>query len=129
MDRCDNEALLSKSLDGELAAEEQPRLDAHLQECSRCRELLRDLKAVEQELRSVPLPSPADWQECWQAVARALTTKAASGCFRQRRASSQCPCTDECQSKQPKKTGVSLRGGFASSAEFRTCEILLGYSW
>ena len=75
MDRCDNEALLSKSLDGELTAEEQPRLDAHLQECSQCRELLRDLKAVEQELRSTPLPSPTDWQECWQAVARALTTK------------------------------------------------------
>ncbi len=75
MDRCDDEALLSKSLDGELTAEEQPRLDAHLQECARCRELLRDLKAVEQELRSVPLPSPADWQERWQAVARALTTR------------------------------------------------------
>ena len=75
MDRCDNEALLSKSLDGELTAEEQSRLDAHLQECARCRELLRDLKAVEQGLRSVPLPSAADWQERWQAVARALTTK------------------------------------------------------
>jgi len=75
MDRCDQEALLSKSLDGELTAEERPRLDTHLRECARCRELLRELEAVEQELRSVALPSPAEWQECWQAIARALTTE------------------------------------------------------
>jgi len=73
MDRCHTEMLLSRLLDGELTEQEQLRLDAHLRECVRCRELLSDLKAVEEQLHAVPLPSSADWQSRWRTVAEALS--------------------------------------------------------
>jgi len=73
MDRCENEALLSRSLDGELTEEEQRRLQAHLQTCPGCRKMLSDLETMEEVLRSVPAPSSAQWQARWQAVAQAFT--------------------------------------------------------
>ena len=72
MNSCENEALLSRSLDGELTQDEQRRLHAHLQECPGCRKMLSDLETMEEALRSAPAPSSGQWQARWQAVARAL---------------------------------------------------------
>lgn len=76
MNSCENEALLSRSLDGELTQDEQRQLHAHLRECPGCRKMLSDLETMEEALGSAPAPSSGQWQARWQAVARALTVGA-----------------------------------------------------
>lgn len=51
--------LISAKLDGELAADEASRLDAHLKTCPGCRALLSDLQAIHGAMPG-PLDVPAD---------------------------------------------------------------------
>ena len=48
------EALLSAYLDHDLDADDRGAVEAHLRECSRCRELLSLLREVSASLRSIP---------------------------------------------------------------------------
>src|ERR1700704_3785264 len=61
-------------------------------------------------------------------ASRAWGANEAFGNVRMRRTSNQWPWTEECQSKQPKKAGVNLRGGATSASLLREWLILLGYS-
>jgi len=55
------EEKLSPAVDGELPADEQALLDAHLATCAHCRDILDELRALALEARGLPeIPPPAD---------------------------------------------------------------------
>lgn len=57
---------LSEYLDGELAAGEAARLEAHLVDCAACRETLTDLRRVME--RAVSLPDVTPSSDLWPAI-------------------------------------------------------------
>ncbi len=61
---------ISVSLDEDLGAKRQARLDAHLEACPACRMLVRDLEVIVQQARklSSPEPSPSVWPKVAAAV-------------------------------------------------------------
>jgi len=72
MEHCEKESWLSGLLDSELTGAQRIELEAHLQQCARCRELLGEMRILKEGLRSVPLPEPAQWEARWRAVSRTL---------------------------------------------------------
>ncbi|MBO9403578.1 MAG: zf-HC2 domain-containing protein [Thermomicrobium sp.] len=64
--------LLSLYLDGELSAEDERRLRAHLAECTDCRRLLEDYRALRERIRRLPpVPPPPQHlrDDLWQRIA------------------------------------------------------------
>lgn len=62
--------LMSASLDGALAPEEQTRLEAHLARCPECRELLAQLEQMESDLGGIEQPSAGFADAVMAEVAR-----------------------------------------------------------
>lgn len=56
MSSCDRAALVEAMLDGRLGPPDQASVERHLKTCAACSELLRDLTALRQTLRSSPRP-------------------------------------------------------------------------
>jgi hypothetical protein len=62
MNACrDFHELISLTLDGPLASEDQARLDAHLDACTACRAYRADLEAVHAQIRQVEAVEPPPW--------------------------------------------------------------------
>ena len=62
--------LLSDYLDGEISSGEGLELEAHLEECGTCSGLLRELKEIQNQARSLPdqVPERDLWPEISQAI-------------------------------------------------------------
>lgn len=76
MEECKHATWLSGLLDEELTEDQQRQLCQHLEQCAPCRELLRELKAMERELGTVAAPCPAVWEGLWQTVAQRIAGEA-----------------------------------------------------
>jgi len=58
---CERIALdIQSSIDGQLETERELELRAHLQECSHCRSLVDQMKAVGELVRGIPTPAPSE---------------------------------------------------------------------
>ena len=64
------EALIAEKVFGELDPEDQQRLEAHLEGCSACRVLVREMEATLQltAARIRPEPSPAYWDSYYERL-------------------------------------------------------------
>jgi len=65
---------LIEYLDGELAVEMRPELEAHLDQCSGCRAELRDLRETLTLIARIPAPEPSE--AFWQQYLREIRQKA-----------------------------------------------------
>ena len=65
---------LIEYLDGELAVEMRPELEAHLDQCSGCRAELRDLRETLTLVARIPAPEPSE--AFWQQYLREIRQKA-----------------------------------------------------
>ncbi|GAB4236260.1 MAG: hypothetical protein Kow00109_09750 [Acidobacteriota bacterium] len=66
MIRCEEiEVLLSGYLDGELTQQQSQRVELHLAECERCRQVLEELQEARRAAASLVLPEPAEreWKQ------------------------------------------------------------------
>ena len=68
---------LSDYIDGALSGAEREELDAHLAECTDCRALVRDLRSVRREARSLPPVEPPE--QVWESIADRIRTPLAEG--------------------------------------------------
>jgi anti-sigma factor RsiW len=61
---------LSARLDDDLAAAERAAIDAHLEECAACRELLEELREVGRRARALAVEPPS--RDLWPGIAGAI---------------------------------------------------------
>jgi len=88
MDECRmNPERLSALVDGELRETDRRTVEAHVAACERCRSEVVAMRAVRDEVASLPYEpvAPAEWERVWSGVARALRRPMATR--RRRRAS------------------------------------------
>jgi hypothetical protein len=69
--------LIPYYLDGELEAEQAKALEAHLKECSKCREELKELQKFEEVMGMLKLKKPQNevWEQYWSSVYNRLERK------------------------------------------------------
>jgi hypothetical protein len=132
-------ASIGELIDGTLAAAERPRVEAHLDQCAACRQLLADLESLRREARGLPrLEPPASlWTRIeaglraegvggarpsinprWLAAAAALVVVVAGAVLSiQRMDRPGTPVASPPQSTQPAASGNAGAAGLVESVE------------